>query len=121
MTTEAQQEELRQLKAQLEERRSNGRRLQYSKDVRQRVQALRKAGVAVARLERELGIGPSVIYKWRNDQDSTETTAPRVMTVTPEPGMRSPTTLGAIQPSGVDPSLSLQIGAFSITIKMAGG
>jgi transposase-like protein len=120
MTAEVQQEELRQLKAQFEAQRLNGRRLRYPKDVRQRIQALRKVGIPVARLEQELGIGTGIIYKWRNDRPSANTKAPRVMTVTPEPSIKSPPTLGTIQQAGVDTSLSLQVGAFSITIKLAG-
>jgi hypothetical protein len=121
MTAEVQHEELRQLKAQFEAQRSNGRRLRYPKDVRQRIQALRKVGFSVARLEQELGIGAGIIYKWRDDRASTDTKAPRVMTVTPEPSIKSPPTLGTIQHGGGDTSLSLQVGVFSITIKLAGG
>jgi transposase-like protein len=121
MTAEVQQEELHRLKAQLEKQRPNGRRLRYPNDVRQRIQALRKAGVPVARLERELGIGPGIIYKWSDARGSTDAKQPRIMTVTSEPSRELAPALRARQQAGIDTSLSLQVGAFSIAIKLAGG
>jgi transposase-like protein len=120
MTADVHQEELRQLKATLENQRETGRRLRYPKDVRQRIQALRKAGVSVVRLEQELDIGPGIIYKWGRGRATTDTKMPRVMTVTPEPSAKLPATLSAAQQRCVDTSLSLQVGAFCITIKLAG-
>lgn len=123
MITKSQQDELAQLKNYVQARRRQGRHSQYPLEIRQRVSRLRASGVKIAELKK-IGLTSSMLYKWKT-MAPNQIPAPAIMRVTAGAASASdhsaPLAGGELTMPQCDGAMQLQVGNFSITIKMVGG
>jgi hypothetical protein len=110
--SEEQQSELIEMKAYVDQARSERIRPRFSLDFRARVIALRKAGVSLQVFRDRLKLSGSSIYKWEHDDTAAgkKVVAPRVLTK--QPPLREP-------PRTQPQVLSLTLGNFIVTIGVA--
>jgi hypothetical protein len=112
--SDVQEEEVKQLKKLLDERRAAGIRGAYPAEMRRRIVILSRNGVPIRVLAKRLGIATSMLYGWgKKEKDATPAheTAAHVMRIEPDSVVRETAAAG---------ELRLQMGRFAITVSLAG-
>ena len=89
-------------------RRAEGRRSLHAEDVRRRVVALTRAGIAKPILAKKFGITATLIWKWAQRKVDTQA---KVVSIRPPQAAEPPQTASPCEP------LRLQVGSFRITIE----